>query len=167
MSLVYLILGGNRGNVVEIFSTAIELVTSKIGQKIAISARYGSESWGFASESFINQVIIINTALSPTEVLEQTQQIESLLGRIRRTAGYEARTMDIDLLYYGSTVLNCAILTIPHPRIAQRRFVLVPLAEIAPDKKDPLTGITVQEMLQRCTDPLKVWQLTDNQLETD
>ena len=167
MSLVYLILGGNRGNGVEIFSNAIELVTSKIGQKIAISARYGSESWGFTSEPFTNQAIIIETTLSPNGVLEQTQQIERLLGRMRKTAGYEARTMDIDLLYYGSMVLSSSNLMIPHPRIALRRFVLVPLAEIAPDKKDPVTGITVQEMLQRCTDPLKVWQLTDSQLEND
>ena len=106
MSLVYLILGGNQGNRAEIISRAIDLVTSEIGPKIASSASYESESWGFKSEPFINQIIIINTNLSPTEVLVRTQQIEIRLGRIRETSGYEARTIDIDLLYYDSLVLN-------------------------------------------------------------
>ena len=160
MSLVYLILGGNRGNRMEIFSSAIDLVTSQIGRKIAISALYESESWGFESEQFMNQVIKIETELSPDKVLEHIQQIETQLGRVRKTIGYEARTMDIDLLYYDSLVINTPVLIVPHPRISERKFVLVPLAEIAPDLKDPVTGISVQEMLQKCTDTSAVWRLT-------
>ena len=159
MSLVFLILGGNRGNRAEIFSKAIDLVTSQIGRKIAISALYESESWGFKSEPFMNQVIKIETELSPAKVLELSQQIETQLGRVRNTGGYEARTLDIDLLYYDSLVIDSADLTVPHPRIAARRFVLVPLEEIAPDLKDPVTGITVQEMLQKCIDVSAVWRL--------
>jgi 2-amino-4-hydroxy-6-hydroxymethyldihydropteridine diphosphokinase len=160
MSLVYLILGGNRGNRREIIASAIDSVTSKIGPKISASALYESESWGFTSELFINQVIAIETNLSPEEILITCQQIEVQLGRIRNGVGYEARTIDIDLLYYDSAVLESPNLTIPHPRIADRRFVLMPMAEIAPDFIDPLSGKTVIEMLHDCTDISKVWRLT-------
>ncbi|MEK7719931.1 MAG: 2-amino-4-hydroxy-6-hydroxymethyldihydropteridine diphosphokinase [Bacteroidota bacterium] len=161
MSLVYLILGGNRGNRREIISSAIDLVTSKIGRKISASTLCESESWGFSSELFVNQVIAIETDMSPNEILITSKQIEVQLGRVRNSGGYEARTMDIDLLYYDSVVLDSPGLTIPHPRIADRRFVLVPLAEIAPDFIDPLSGKKVIEMLQECTDPSKVWRLEE------
>lgn len=160
MSLVYLILGGNQGNRIEIISTAIDLVTSEIGQKKAISSLYESESWGFKSEPFINQVIIVNTTLSPTEVLERTQKIEAHLGRKRTKAGYEARPIDIDLLYYDELVLCDKTLVLPHPRIAARRFVLVPLDELVPDKTDPITGINIHEMLMACSDSSAVRLLT-------
>ena len=162
MSLVYLILGGNRGNRREIISSAIDLVTSKIGPKISVSALFESEPWGFSSELFVNQVIAIETDMSPNEILIASQQIEVQLGRVRNSGGYEPRTIDIDLLYYDSVVLDSPDLTIPHPHIADRRFVLVPLAEIAADYSDPLSGKKVIEMLQECTDPSKVWRLAEN-----
>ena len=159
MSLVYLVLGGNQGNRTEIFSKAIDLVTSEIGQKTAISSIYESESWGFESDLFINQVIAIDTILSPEQVLSLAQQIENRLGRTRKSNGYEARTLDIDLLYYDDIVVDNEILILPHPRIPDRRFVLVPIAEIAPNHKDPLTGLTIREMLHTCKDLSKVWLL--------
>jgi 2-amino-4-hydroxy-6-hydroxymethyldihydropteridine diphosphokinase len=159
MSLVYLILGGNQGNSTEIISRAIDLVTSEIGSKLASSACYESESWGFKSEPFINQIIIIETIFSPFEVLARTQQIELLLGRIRKTGDYEARIIDIDLLYYDSLILNSENLTLPHPRIADRKFVLMPLAEIAPGFRDPSTQLTILEMLESCTDNSAVKRL--------
>lgn len=156
MSLAFLILGGNRGNRQEIFSTAIDLVTSEIGVIKAVSSHYESESWGFISEAFMNQVVKVETNLSPIEVLNGIQQIEAQLGRVRKTGGYEARTIDIDLLYYGEMVINTPDLTVPHPRIAERRFVLVPLAEIEPDFKDPVSGFTALAMLEKCPDNLHV-----------
>jgi len=162
MSLVYLVLGGNQGNRTEIFSKAIDLVTSEIGQKRAISSIYESESWGFDSDLFINQVIAIDTILSPERVLSLAQQIENSLGRVRKSSGYEARTLDIDLLYYDEIVVDNEILTLPHPRIPYRRFVLLPMAEIAPNLKDPLTGLTIQQMLHNCKDLSKVWPLGQN-----
>ena len=161
MLFVYLILGGNKGNRTKIIAEAIDLVTSHIGRKKAISGLYESESWGFESEPFVNQIVKIKTLLSPHDVLKSSQQIENQLGRTRKSAGYEARTIDIDLLYYDSLVLNATDLTIPHPRIAERRFVLLPLAEIAPDWIDPVTGLTVSQMLEQCPDRLGVTRLKD------
>jgi len=158
MSLVYLILGGNRGNREEIFLSAIDLVNKQIGKINSYSALYESESWGFKSEPFINQVIVLETILTPIEILNQCQDIESVLGRIRNTGGYKARTIDIDILYIDSLIINTDRLKIPHPLIAERRFVLVPLAEIKPEMKDPVSGLTVSEMLQNCKDQSKVWK---------
>lgn len=161
MPFVYLILGGNKGNRTKIIAEAIDLVTSHIGRKKAISGLYESESWGFKSEPFVNQIVEIETLLSPGDVLKCSQQIENQLGRTRKSAGYEDRTIDIDLLYYDYLVLNSIDLTIPHPRIAERRFVLVPLAEIAPDLMDPVTGLTVSQMLEQCPDTLVVRKLEE------
>jgi 2-amino-4-hydroxy-6-hydroxymethyldihydropteridine diphosphokinase len=152
MPLVYLILGGNQGNRNEIISEAIDLVTSQIGIPTVSSSRYESESWGFRSEPFINQIIVLNTDLNPDEILDKIHTIETQLGRTRKTNQYEARTIDIDLLYMDSCVINSARLTVPHPRIASRRFVLLPLTEIAPELLDPVIGRTVSEMLEHCSD---------------
>jgi 2-amino-4-hydroxy-6-hydroxymethyldihydropteridine diphosphokinase len=152
MPFVYLILGGNKGNRTKIISEAIDLVTSHIGRKKAISGLYESESWGFKSEPFVNQIVKIETLLSPDDVLKCSQQIENQLGRTRKPGGYVARTIDIDILYYDSLVIHTADLIIPHPKIADRRFVLIPLAEIDPELKDPVTGLTSLEMLEACPD---------------
>lgn len=157
MSLVYLILGGNRGNTEEIFLRAIDLVTSNIGPITGRSSLYKSEPWGFDSDVFMNQVITVRTDLSPQDVLAQIQHIENQLGRVRISKDYEARTIDIDLLYFDNLVFSSSDLTIPHPRTADRKFVLIPLAEIAPDLTDPGTGMTVREMLLKCEDPSGVW----------
>jgi len=160
MSLVYLILGGNQGDRDEIISEAIDLVTNKIGHKIVCSSRYETESWGFKSEPFLNQVIVLETILTPEATLAQCLQIENQLGRARKTDRYVARTIDIDLLYFDSLVINSASLTLPHPRIAQRKFVLVPLSEIAPELRDPVTGATVLELLDNCIDSSLVRRIT-------
>ena len=157
MSLVYLILGGNRGNTKEIFSQAIDLVTSNIGPITVRSSLYKSDPWGFDSDVFMNQVITVRTDLSPQDLLAQIQHIENQLGRVRISQDYEARTIDIDLLYFDNLVFSSSDLTIPHPRIADRKFVLIPLAEVAPDLTDPDTGMTVQEMLLKCKDTSGVW----------
>jgi 2-amino-4-hydroxy-6-hydroxymethyldihydropteridine diphosphokinase len=165
MSLVYLILGGNRGNREEIFLSAIHRINNTIGQIFSSSTIYESESWGFKSEPFINQVIALETNLTPEDILDHCQEIESSLGRTRKGGGYEARTIDIDILYIGSLVINTERLKIPHPRIAERRFVLIPLAEIEPDLRDPSSGLTVSEMLLRCKDQSKVWKLAEKNPE--
>lgn len=159
MSLAYVILGGNRGNREEIISNAIDMLTGEIGTVLSKSSLYESESWGFSSEPFVNQVVAFQTFLTPEEVLDRCLETESRLGRTRSTGGYEARTIDIDILYFDSRVIHSEKLTLPHPRIPERRFVLVPLAEIAPEFPDPFTGGTVAEMLQQCRDNCAVWRM--------
>lgn len=156
MHLVFFILGGNLGDKPKIFSETISLIVKRIGEVVAISSAYETEPWGFESELFRNQALIAETKLSPVEVLSAALEIENEMGRIRKTDRYESRPMDIDLLFYDDLCLETPELTLPHPRIAVRRFVLEPLAEIAPEKKHPVTGLTVNEMLNICPDKLKV-----------
>jgi 2-amino-4-hydroxy-6-hydroxymethyldihydropteridine diphosphokinase len=156
MHLVFFILGGNLGDKPKIFFETISLIVKRIGEIIAISSAYETESWGFESELFLNQALIVETELSPVEVLSAALEIEKEMGRMRKTDRYESRSMDIDLLFYDDICLETPELILPHPRIAGRRFVLEPLAEIAPDKKHPVTGLTVNEMLNICPDKLKV-----------
>ena len=156
MNEVYILLGGNLGDKSKIFEETRKLIGERIGLVTKQSSVYVTEPWGFESELFWNQAIVVETVLSPYEILQQTQDIEIKMGRIKQSDSYEARTMDIDLLFYNDLELNTSDLTLPHPKMGERKFVLIPLNEIAPDKRHPVSGLKVQEMLRLCTDPLKV-----------
>ncbi|MCE1197586.1 MAG: 2-amino-4-hydroxy-6-hydroxymethyldihydropteridine diphosphokinase [Marinilabiliales bacterium] len=161
MSIVFLILGGNRGNSREIFSSAVRMIEDRIGTIESLSGFYRSAAWGFTSDPFINQAIRVSTHLTPEAVLAECLHIELLHGRTRSGTGYEARSLDIDLLYFDQRIIRTESLEIPHPRIAMRKFVLVPLAEIAPEWPDPASGLTVSQLLTRCSDPAEVEHLLD------
>jgi len=156
MNEVYILLGGNLGDKSKIFEETRKLIGERVGLVIKQSSVYATEPWGFESELFWNQVIIVETALNPNEILHQTQAIEITFGRTRKSAHYEARAIDIDLLFYNDLELNTSDLILPHPKIGERKFVLIPLNEIAPDKRHPVTGLKVQEMLKLCPDQLSV-----------
>jgi len=100
---------------------------------------------------FLNTVIEASTELSPHDLLQRCLSIERASGRVR-TVDKGPRPIDIDVIFYGAVVVNTPELTIPHPRYAERRFVLVPLAEIAPDFLDPVLGVPVKEVLERTSD---------------
>lgn len=156
MAEVYILLGGNLGDKSKIFQATQKLIEERIGRITKRSSVYATEPWGFESEIFWNQAIIVETQLNPVEILKLTQSIESLMGRLKHAVQFEARTIDIDLLFYDDLELNTPYLTIPHPKMGERKFVLVPLNEIAPGKCHPTTGISVKEMLTLCPDRLKV-----------
>lgn len=158
MAEVYILLGGNVGDKRKIFEGTIYLIGEMIGAVLKSSSLYETEPWGFTSDLFWNQALIVETSLLPEETLEQALTIEKLMGRAKGPKRYEARTMDIDLIFYGDLRLNTPRLILPHPRMAVRRFVLAPLDEIAPDKCHPVIGLSIKEMLKLCTDPLKVWK---------
>ncbi len=159
MNEVFILLGGNLEDKSKIFEETRKLIGERIGLVTKQSSVYVTEPWGFESELFWNQALIAKTTLNPHEILYQTQTIEKMMGRVKKSDQYEARVMDIDLLFYNDLILNTSDLTLPHPKIGDRKFVLIPLNEIAPDKCHPVTGLKVQEMLWLCSDQLKVDQI--------
>jgi len=157
MIKLYLLLGGNLGDKEKIFSEARIHLNSLIGGITLQSAVYETEPWGFESaDLFWNQVLEIATSLSPEEVLRQTQKIEQLLGRMRSAQQYGSRSIDIDILFFGDQIISLENLVIPHPRIQERKFALIPLNEIAPDLKHPVFQKTIRQLLDECTDQLRV-----------
>ena len=156
MAEVFILLGGNLGDKSKVFEETRNQIDERIGKIIKRSSVYATESWGFESELFWNQAIIAETILLPHEILKQILDIERIMGRIRKSEHYEARVIDIDLLFYDDWELNTSDLTLPHPKMGDRKFVLVPLNEIAPEKRHPVSGLTVQEMLEICPDTLTV-----------
>src|SRR5690606_8612770 len=137
---------------------AVEAV-SELGEITLKSKIYESEAWGgVAKGPFLNQVIEINTAYSPVELLSFTQQIEIALGR-KREEHWGDRTMDIDIIFNGDQIMDTPELRIPHPFLSERRFVLAPLAEILPDFTHPVLGKSILELLEQCVDKSKVWEM--------
>lgn len=136
MERVILSLGSNLGEREQYLTRAIALIEEAIGEIRERSTIRESESWGFNSTPFLNLVIIISTPLSPTHLLTKLQEIEKKLGRehktqyLNGTAIYSDRTIDIDILYYGELKMESEALTIPHPKIAEREFILQPLREL-------------------------------------
>ena len=143
MAIVYLGLGTNLGNKAANLHAAVHLISGKIGKVISLSSFYATAPWGFESEnSFLNAAICVETSLSPLEVLHRTQEIERTLGRTHKSTGgiYHDRIIDIDLLLYNKEIIQTPELTLPHPLMLQRDFVMNPLVEIAPDVVHPVFG---------------------------
>lgn len=143
MAIVYLGLGTNLGDKAANLHAAVHLISGKIGKVISLSSFYATAPWGFESEnSFLNAAICVETSLSPLEVLHRTQEIERTLGRTHKSTGgiYHDRIIDIDLLLYNKEIIQTSELTIPHPLMLQRDFVMNPLVEIAPDVVHPVFG---------------------------
>ena len=151
---VLLLLGGNRGDRLYLLRQAREQLAQRAGKIVRQSALYESEAWGFVAPGrFINQVIEMETALSPLQLLSVTQQIERTLGREKSPgAGYASRTMDIDILFFGREIICTPELIIPHPHLHERRFTLLPLCEIMPEMEHPVLKKTVRALLQECAD---------------
>jgi len=153
---VYLLLGSNEGNRVGWLNECIALLRQYAGKVAAQSAVYETAAWGVEDQpDFLNMAVQLETALLPMELLEVINNIEKQLGR-QREVKWGQRTLDIDILLYGSQMVNHPRLTIPHPYMQQRRFALVPLAEIAPSFVHPVLKKTVGELLADCPDMLEV-----------
>lgn len=156
---VFLLLGSNLGDRPQVLASAREAIATQAGYIVRQSAIYETEPWGITDQpAFLNQVLEITTSLLPEDLLRIILNIEHDLGRVRYER-WGARVIDIDMLYFGQTVLDSARLTLPHPRIQDRRFVLAPLAEIAPDFLHPLLQKTSSDLLQDCPDISAVYKI--------
>jgi 2-amino-4-hydroxy-6-hydroxymethyldihydropteridine diphosphokinase len=163
MNIVHLLLGGNLGNVLDYFLKSIDALNSQGISVIRQSSVYQSEPWGFESNDlFLNQVLIAKTTHTAKQVLEMTQNIEKQIGRKTKSQNqvYESRLIDIDILLYDDLVLCSPNLTIPHPRLHERRFTLLPLQEIDADFIHPSFNKSIQALLNECQDQSKVVRLT-------
>lgn len=160
MSIAYLLSGSNLGNRAGNLQRAVSFIQRGAGN-ISCSPVYESPSWGFEHPiPFLNQVIELQTSLSPSSLLHMLLKIERECGRTRSGNGYEARTLDIDILFYDDIIIDSAELSIPHPRLHLRRFALMPLSVIAPDLKHPVTGKSIRELLNECPDDSIVTEFT-------
>ncbi len=154
--MVYLGLGTNLGNKEQNLRMAVQKIEERIGEIVSLSAFYVTAPWGFASDnSFLNAVVCVETSLRPLEVLKETQAIERELGRTRKSidGAYSDRLIDIDLLLYSDTIMDEEGLTLPHPLMTERRFVMEPLAEIAPDVMHPVLHKTMKELFTSSFSP--------------
>lgn len=151
MATVYLGLGTNLGDKEANLRTAIYKLQERIGKQVSLSSFYETAPWGFESDhSFLNAAIGLETSLSPIEILHITQEIEKELGRTKKSVNgsYSDRLIDIDILLYDTLVLQTPELTIPHPLMTERDFVMKPLIEIAENVIHPTRQKTLSELYQ-------------------
>lgn len=160
----FLLLGTNLGNRTALLREAVAQIEQQIAPVLGQSAIYETAPWGVVEQpAFLNQVLQLESILHPIDILQRTQKIEKQLGRERHER-WGPRLMDIDLLYYGNLVLTMTDLVVPHPRLHERRFTLVPLAQIAPDFMHPVLKKNNQELLANCTDNSQVFVFEDTTL---
>ncbi len=156
MERVYLATGSNIGDKSAHLAKALELIEGYVGDIVQVSGVYRTAAWGIEDQpEFLNQAMAVNSNLEPETLLLAAMDIERQMGRERRIRWGE-RLIDIDILFYGNLVSQSQRLTIPHPFIQERNFVLQPLLEIAPDFCHPVLQKSIRELAAACPDPLKV-----------
>lgn len=154
--MVYLGLGTNLGDKEQNLRMSVKKIEERIGNVVSLSAFYATAPWGFFSEnSFLNAAVCVETTLLPLQVLEETQRIERELGRTEKSVNglYADRLIDIDLLLYDDRVMDAERLILPHPLMTERRFVMEPLSEIAPDVVHPVLHKTMKELFTSSFSP--------------
>lgn len=157
MNVAFLGLGGNMGNRMENLIQARNAVSKTCGTLVKVSSVYETEAWGSDSQNnYLNQVIQLETPLTVQQLLEEILRVELKLGRVRTKEQNSDRTIDLDILFYNTDLINLEHLHIPHPRMHLRKFVLIPISEIAYDFFHPKLQKTMAELLRLCEDELKV-----------
>jgi 2-amino-4-hydroxy-6-hydroxymethyldihydropteridine diphosphokinase len=161
MNEIILHIGSNKGNREKHLETTRTLIENHLNPIQNKSIIFETEAWGVKAQAdFLNQVLIVNSYLKPLQLLKRLQKIEAIIGK-EKEFHWGPRNIDIDILFIGNMIINEKRLTIPHPLIEQRKFVLAPLAEIFPDKIHPISKKSVAQLLIECEDNLKVKQLSD------
>lgn len=156
MNTVYLLLGSNMGDSEQTLAVAINMIKKNIGKVTKSSSIYRTAAWGKEDQpDFLNQIVVASSLLTAPAILKQIFSIEKEMGRVRTTK-YAARVIDIDILFFNDEIIHTQNLIIPHSQIQNRRFVLIPLAEVAPFYQHPLLKKTAKELLLICPDKLNV-----------
>jgi 2-amino-4-hydroxy-6-hydroxymethyldihydropteridine diphosphokinase len=162
MNNAYLLIGGNLGDRLANLNNAIQKIELHCGKIISSSTIYETAAWGFTEQPpFFNQALQVETALSATELMQQLLIIELSLGR-ERLLPLGPRTIDLDIIYFNNEIIQNDIVSIPHPRMEQRNFVLIPLNEIAPTYLHPVLNIPTSTLLKQCRDESHVYKKTTN-----
>jgi len=163
--MIILLLGSNLGDRLSNLNKAYNKISESTREILVSSSIYETEPWGFQHKNlFLNQVLVVNTDLSPESLLHLLLKIEKELGRKRRQKRFQARIIDIDILFYDDLIISTNKLKIPHPKLHERRFVLEPLNEILPDLIHPVLLKSVARLLKESKDPLLVRKLFEKKL---
>ena len=154
----YLSIGSNKGDSLQNLQSSVDLIAINIGSIIKVSSVYKTASWGFKADDFLNICLQITTNLQPEILLEKLLDIEQQLGRIRsKSKKYQSRTIDIDILFFDDEIIFSKALIVPHKDMLNRKFVMVPLAEIAPNFRHPITKKTILiDLQQGCKDQTEI-----------
>ena len=161
MRTAHLLIGGNLGNRKENLSKAVSLINEQCGALTRSSSIYETEAWGNTDQpSFLNQALEISTSLTARLLMRRVLRIEEEMGRIRKEK-LGPRIIDIDILLFENEIHDLRFLKIPHPEMQNRRFVLVPLAEINSNLQHPVLKKTIAELLEECPDNLEVKKIAE------
>ena len=153
---LFLLLGSNEGDRLAWLSFARQQVIARIGLIAGASQLYMTAPWGKTDQpEFINQALLVHTPLTIHDIHRETRMIERVAGR-QHVERWGPRTLDIDILFYDDDIVSTEHLTVPHPRIQERRFALVPMAEIAPEYHHPVLGLTIRALLTMTPDHSEV-----------
>jgi len=160
MNKVYLSLGSNRGGRTAHLKNAIDLLSEWAGEVTVVSSLYETPPWKMEDETnFINQALLLETEMSAAQLIDTIILIESMMGRQRSANKYEPRKIDIDVLFFNNEIINTDELTVPHPLLQERKFVLVPMAEIAPEFIHPVFKKSISRLLNECEDKSEIQKL--------
>jgi len=160
MSKVFLGIGTNIGDREHNLREATEKIEEHIGIVLRSSSVYETAPWGFIAENdFLNMVVLVETIHSPSELLKRLLMVESLLGRSRNAERYSSRTIDIDILLYEDQIIEADGLSIPHPLMHERKFVLEPICELVPDLIHPVLKKSMSVLLEVCRDRSRISKL--------
>jgi len=161
---IFLSIGTNKGDKISNCKLATKKITL-ISDVIRASSIYKTESWGFSADFFLNFILEIKTDLNPFNLLNELIKIENQMGRFRKTnvsnTQYESRLIDIDILFFGNKIINSEKLIIPHPKLSDRNFILIPLCELSPSFICPISNKKIQDILKSCKDKSSVDKIVD------
>lgn len=161
MNKVYLLIGGNMGDRMANLTTALNQLEQEAGAIKTLSSIYETAAWGYTNQPhFLNQALLLETEMNAHDLMECLLRIERNMGR-ERNVPLGPRTIDLDIIYFNSDIINTSLVSVPHPRLSERKFVLLPLVEIAPHYLHPVFNKNNTLLLKECGDSLAVYKKTN------